>query len=52
MKQKIFYIKQKIAKKRVFLQKNAKFSSFLSNVFEIEYIFDIISHREKYEEQD
>lgn len=39
-------------KKRVFLQKYAKFSSFLSNVFEIEYIFDIISTRENYEEQD
>lgn len=44
--------RKKMPKKRVFLQKNAKFSSFLSNVFEIEYIFDIISTRENYKEQD
>lgn len=31
-----------MSKKRVFLQKYAKISSFLSNVFEIAHIFDII----------
>ena len=41
-----------MTKKRVFLQKYAKISSFLSNVFEIAHIFDTIIHRENYEEKE